>query len=339
MLSKITYAIVLLAALLSESAEAKIWTVAPRPGANFTTITGAISSSSVVAGDTILVSGSPQAYAGFTVNKKLTIIGPGFFLGENAGIQADTNDAEINSTVTVSASGTVIMGLFFQRSLFINASNVTIERCRMEVPAGVNYENPVYIYTNDSVIVRGCYIVQKADWYSAITIQGGSSQIVIQNNYIEYAGTLSGSHYAITVITSAITADISNNTIYGSVKKVSGGFTFNNNILRFGTFDSTGVTFNNNIGNSTQFGTLNGNQQNVTMSSVFLLTGSSDARWQVVPLSPAYHAGLDGTDCGMFGGSSPYRLSGAPPIPSVYSMGGSIDGSLLYMNVKVKSNN
>lgn len=319
------------------SVYAKIWTVAPRPGANFTTLSGAVGSASVLAGDTILVSGSTTPYAGFTINKRLTVIGPGYFLGENTGLQSDTNDAEINSTVTVSAPGTVIMGLFFQRSLFINANNVTIERCRMEVPAGVPNENPLYIYTNDSVIVRQCYIKQNANSFSAVTVQGNSTQIFIQNNYIEYAGT--GNH-AITVITSAITGNISNNTISGNVGNVGGGFTFNNNILRSGTFSPTAnITYNNNIGNSTQFGILNGNQQNVSMSSVFVVSGTSDSKWQALITGPAHNAGLDGTDCGMFGGASPYRLSGAPSIPLVYSINGSIDGTLLYMNVKVKSNN
>lgn len=216
---------------------AKIWTVSPRPGANFTTLSAAVGSASVLAGDTILVSGAPASYAGFTISKKLTIIGPGYFLGENSGLQADTFSAMINSTVNINAQGTTIMGMHFLSTLYINASNVSVTRCRMQVSA--TYDYPVYIYAQDSVIIRQNYITQTAQWYHCITVQSGATQIFIQNNFIDYQG--GSASYGSISINGTISGDISNNIINGDIDNVSGGFTFNNNILRSGTFSTTGV--------------------------------------------------------------------------------------------------
>ena len=338
MFSKFTLTAVLFLTLMAHSAQAKIWTVSPRPGANFTTIAGAVGSSSVLAGDTILVSGAPSSYAGFTISKKLTIIGPGYFLGENAGLQADTNSAKISSTVTINAQGTTIMGMHFLYALSINADNVTIIRCRVQ--ASTASIQPVYIYAKDSIVLRQNYITQSASYYHSITVAAGATQIFIQNNFVEYTG--GSPSYGSFDINGSMTGDISNNIIYGDFDNVSGGFTFNNNILRGGTFNTTGVIPYNNIGDGTQFGTSNGNQQNVNMSSVFLGTGSSDAKWQLsLAGGPASNAGFGGVDCGMFENSLGYGyvLSGIPAVPSIYLFNTSVNGNNLDVTVNVKSNN
>ncbi|MCB0833514.1 MAG: hypothetical protein KDC45_08635 [Bacteroidetes bacterium] len=315
---------------------AKTWTVSPRPGASFTTISGAVGSSSVLSGDTILVSGSAQAYAGFNTSKRLTIIGPGFFLNENTGLQADTNSARVSSAVTLSGAGTTVTGMHFQQSLFVNADNITITRCKMQTTAAGTY--PLYIYAKDSVVVRQCYIIQSANYYySTVTILSGATQIFIQNNFIEYAG--GNISYGSFDINGTITGDISNNVIFGNFDNVSGSFTFNNNILRSGAFSTTGVTPYNNIANGTQFGNQNGNQENVSMSSVFVGTGSQDAQWQLAGGSPALGAGFGGVDCGMFDNSAGYGyvLSGIPAVPSIYEF--TADPGLNNVTVKVKSHN
>ncbi|MBL7994654.1 hypothetical protein JNM05_04710 [bacterium] len=338
MFSRSLLTVVFISLMAIQSADAKIWTVSPRPGANFTTLSGAVGSASVLAGDTILVSGAPASYAGFTISKKLTIIGPGYFLGENTGLQADTNSAKISSQVTINAQGTVIMGIHFLHSLYINADNVSITRCRMYTTTAGTY--PVYMYARDSIIIRQCFITQAANYYyHCIAVQSGASQIFIQNNFIEYLG--GNASYGSLDINGTISGDISNNVIYGDVDNVSGGFTFNNNILRGGTFSTTGVIPYNNIGDGTQFGTSNGNQQNVNMNSVFVGTGSSDAKWQVAAAGPADNTGFGGVDCGMFETSLGYQyiLSGIPAVPSIYLFNTNVNGNNLDVNVNVKSNN
>jgi hypothetical protein len=77
----------------------------------------------------------------------------------------------------------------------------------------------------------------------------------------------------------------------------------------------------NNIGNSTQFGTTNGNQSNVTMSNVFTYGPGdeyTDNHYTLKAGSPAIGAGVSGEDCGIFGGDGAYKLSGIPAIPAIF---------------------
>ena len=115
-----------------------------------------------------------------------------------------------------------------------------------------------------------------------------------------------------------------------------------NNILREGSLSASNSLVQNNIGNSTQFDTLNSNQQNVDMSTVFVSTGSSDGIWQLAVDSPALGAGLDGVDCGMFGDQNPYVLSGLPPLPAIYFFSAPSTGSSsagLQVRIKGESHN
>jgi hypothetical protein len=117
---------------------------------------------------------------------------------------------------------------------------------------------------------------------------------------------------------------------------------FYNNILLEGNFTATDCDVRNNIGNSTQFGSYNGNQQNIDMSTVFLGIGSTDGQWQLTPGSPAIGAGILGEDCGMYGGNDPYVLSGLPAIPAIYlfvspASASGFEG--LPVQVRIKSHN
>jgi len=49
-------------------------------------------------------------------------------------------------------------------------------------------------------------------------------------------------------------------------------------------------------------------------------TNSADSLLRLAPNSPAFGAGYDGVDIGMFGGSDPYILSGIPPFPWIYEI-------------------
>ncbi len=60
----------------------------------------------------------------------------------------------------------------------------------------------------------------------------------------------------------------------------------------------------------------------INKSTIFvgLTNNSTDGQWQLLPNSPAQSTGSDGSDCGMFGGATPYQLSGLPPVPVVYDI-------------------
>jgi hypothetical protein len=114
-----------------------------------------------------------------------------------------------------------------------------------------------------------------------------------------------------------------------------------------GFIDGSGNLISNNIANNTQFGNADGNKQNIDMATVFESTGSYDAYFKLKAGSPAIGAGYGSTvqtpvDCGMFGGSTSYVLSGIPAIPSIYFFANQPVGSNsdpIDVQVKVRSNN
>ena len=88
----------------------------------------------------------------------------------------------------------------------------------------------------------------------------------------------------------------------------------------------------------------NGNQLNVNMNDVFVCytncaAFSADGRYQLKALSPAIGAGSNGEDCGMFGGTDPYVLSGMPPVPAIYYFNYNFNNSTINVDMKVKSHN
>lgn len=109
---------------------------------------------------------------------------------------------------------------------------------------------------------------------------------------------------------------MSNNVLEGHI--TLNNTVFQNNILRGGDYSGDLNSVFNNICNETQFDTTGSNQQNVDMNTVFVGTGSADGQWRIKEGGPADGAGLNDVDIGMFGGSTPYVLSGIPAIPAIY---------------------
>ncbi len=117
------YLMILVAGLtITRNANAKIWRVNNNPGksCNFTTLTAALRSSQVSAGDTLHIEGSVTEYGKDaqtaancdTINKKLIIIGPGYLLSNNSETQHNKESAKVRTLyITQAASGTIIAGI------------------------------------------------------------------------------------------------------------------------------------------------------------------------------------------------------------------------------------
>ena len=195
------------------------------------------------------------------------------------------------------------------------------------------------ILTNVSnTIVLQNFIVNERNDSHAIQMQGNNSNILISNNYIFRSNAQTSA------ISSATTSslEISQNVIRGNIDIHNSNLT--NNILREGNFTGDNNVVLNNIGNADQFSAGNGNQASVDMNTVFVGagTGSTDAQWQLAAGSPASGTGLNGADIGMFGGASPYVLSGIPPIPAIYFFAAppvASGSSGTPVQLKIKSNN
>ncbi len=320
------------------TAFATVWTVDNKSGgvADFTQIQAA--HDAAWAGDTIYVHSSGSSnYGVVTVTKQLYIIGPGYFLTENPNTQADTRPAICQRFYFDSGSeGSLLSGMTMDNygvDININTNNIIIKRntCA-EKTAQINIKSDL-----SNIIITGNYFNNTHTGAGDVLYIGEDcNNIQISNNYFG-----NNNAFSIKASTSA-SIEAWNNVLGGNVEIHNSHF--HNNILMTGTFAGTNnaADINHNIGDANQFGTANGNQENVSMNTVFLFSGSTDGQWQLKSGSPAIGAGLNGEDCGMFGGTTPYILSGLPAIPTIYFFvaPGSASGTEgLQVQIKAKSNN
>jgi hypothetical protein len=333
-MKKIIILAVCLAVLTVVNSSAKIWRVnsAGLP-ADFTTIQGAHDATTVLAGDTLHIEPSTISYGALTSTKKLIIIGPGYFLNENAGQQANPTTATIGRLLlTPGSEGSIITGLTIidANSHGIHTGNITVSRNNF---AG----GYIYLLGNggsySDVIISGNYGINKVTFSNSST--STVTNIFILNNVVTTFD-----------LTSQFSGTIANNVIESSNLKLS-NFIIKNNICRDVQWQAVFVGSNNTISNniSAANGGLpagSGNLNGVSMGTVFVgLSGNStDGQYQLKVGSPAIGAGLSGEDCGIFGGSTPYHLSGVPATPSIYllSAPAASNGPTLPVTISVKTN-
>jgi len=308
--------------LLAVSAQARIIRVnnsgiaCTTPTDCYTTLSGAYASANP--GDTIHIEPSGVSYGNLTIAKRVIILGNGYFLGTaeangNPNLQANTAPSLVDAiTINNGADGTIIKGLTFNGNLNIvgtsaasRVSNLIIARNRLTFYFQFQNSNNVQFIQNYSLTGSGNISA------------GNNSNVYISNNVLSSYGFIATDDGV-----------FENNIIISSAGSSIHNFTVQNNITVTGTTQPfTNCTVRNNIGNSTQYGNLNGNQQNIVMTTVFedlanaSLQWSEDSRYTLKAGSPAIGTGFGGVDCGIFGGpANPYRLSGIPDIPSIYKL-------------------
>jgi hypothetical protein len=305
------------------SANATIWRVNNNAGINtgITTLQQAHDTASV--GDTIYLKFSPNNYGGCTFTKKLLVIGTGYFLTANPNTPANKAAATVNVlTFNTGAQGTIVTGVYNTTFSFINTDSIILRRNVLGHISMGAMNNTV-----SNIILEQNYFTGSINLYY-------SYNVIVSNNIIGRLLYSTGSSSA-TIVNNIINTD---HTIYSWGLMNS---TIHNNIFHAGNPTFTNCELKNNIFHST--GTnANGNQYGIVMDSVFVGTGSPDGKFMLKSNSPAIGAGLGGTDCGVFGGSNPYVLSGLPAVPYIYEAiiptSGSTTGGLP-VQIKIRSNN
>ncbi len=317
------------------SATATIWRVDRNTSneADFRTLSAAHSGAQ--SGDTLYVMGSGVRYGGVTLTKKLFIFGPGYFLDQNPNTQARPVSAKGDNIIfSTGSNGSLLTGLDVTHvNIGGSVKSITIKRNRIVASTSGDLFIINSSASNSFIVQNYIQNTNTNSGADAIDVDSSVQGVMIANNFIDIPTTGD----AIEAHSSAL-LDVKNNVLRGKVK-VSNTI-FHNNILRDGSFSGSGNSVFNNIGNSTQFGTANGNQSTVDMATVFVDTTSSDGRWQLETGSPAIGAGTQGVDVGMFGGEGTYVLSGIPTIPTVYFFAAPPAGSNtsgLSIQLKVKS--
>lgn len=333
--------VVLILGLITTTTRAKIWWVDSNPAnrQNFTTVQAAHNAASP--GDTIYVAGSTVSYGNLTMSKKLYIFGPGYFLTENPKTQARPLSAKvINVSVDHESNGSLITGMVVEGKIHFNTGEIIFKRNKVVLSANdlieIGDQVPV---TN--IILKQNYILNTRTGYSGLScirVFDNCQNILVTNNFIDGAETPINI-YAVKSSPLA-TLEILNNTIRGQMEIYNS--LIHNNILREGNFFGADNNIQCNLGNDDQFGTDNGNQANIDMATVFSSGNSPDGQWQLSATSPAIGAGIGGQNCGMFGGSDPYVLSGLPALPTIYFFSAPASGSPtmnFQVSIKVKSQN
>ncbi|MCK5520150.1 MAG: hypothetical protein KAI81_03480 [Candidatus Marinimicrobia bacterium] len=289
-------------------------------GAQYSTLQAAHDAAST--GDTLSI-GASLTYGDLTMTKRLVIMGPGYFLGENPETQANISSAGVNTiTINSGSEGTLITGLRIKYYMTINTDNITIQK-NLFYSAYSAYLLTIAANVSN-IIIKQNYFYSTYGYKKCVDIKTNSSAD-ISNNYMGGEGTTYTSGTVLSTNSSTVTFE--NNVIDGSLMMNEASVSIQNNIMIKGTISGVIGSMYNNIANEGQFGSDNGNLT-ADMADVFKNTGSTDGQWKLSDTSPALGAGVDDVDCGMFGGITPYILSGIPgPLPAIYYLKSTGEGS------------
>ncbi len=306
--------------LVASTASATILRVNNNAGADADYATLQSAQNAAAAGDTIYVEGSATNYGSSTITKQLYIFGPGYFLDENPETQANTRTADLYTTTFAAGSeGTVVTGCNFVHTCYVSTDSITLRGNKLSQSYNLIIGDGSAI---SDVLISQCYFNN----YYSITVDANATGITIRNSH------------TFTVTGSATSCYITfyNNVCRGTINVHNS--VLRNNIMYLGTFYPSNNTYSYNLAEGTQFGEIDGNQAAVTMDAVFVLTGSTDGYWQLTGGSQASGAGFEGVDCGMYGGGTPYVLSGMFDVPAIWFLSttgpGTATGGL---NVRIKA--
>jgi hypothetical protein len=328
--------------IIGTTAFAKTWRVNNQIGTDpdFTGILAAVSSSSVLAGDTLHIEGSPTSYnQNVPINKRLTIIGPGYLLSganSNAGLQANTLTAKVGYLLLDSlGSGSTFLGLDDLNLVYgptnPNATDsITVMHCNLD------YMGTYYGTVPNAIMhhwkIAKCFIGNLS--------AGGTDDVFTD---LEFRNNICSSVDMDNIANQNL---IVRNNLFQSSTYFYGAY-FANNIVSY-SISLTNCVVKNNISETNNLPVGNGNILNQTFANVVVgITGnSSDGQWQLKPTSLAIGAGetVNGVtpDMGPYGTADPYIKSGICGIPTIYNLTGPASvpntATNILINVSSKSN-
>ncbi|MBS2100018.1 hypothetical protein [Carboxylicivirga linearis] len=301
---------------------AKTWVINNMDAnADFNEIVDAHNSSQVLDGDILYVEGSTERYTSFDCTKQLTIIGAGYYLAENRKTANMLSSMIVEIDFRAGSEGSTVIGMTFNGSSSaapnFYANNITVKRCYTQGPIVIGNVNGARILSSD------IYKISK----------GGTSvffnEVVVCNNIIRSNLDISTCEFQ----------KIENNILLGSDFSLNVAY-FRNNIVLDG---SAAISINSNYitHNIASNQLFDSNNYNVSdLNALFVNGDSPDMKYVLSESSFAKGKGHDGSDCGIFGGSTPYVVSGLPTIPVITELETDQAGNLnsgLSIRVKVST--
>jgi len=370
--------------LLALSTQAKIWRVNNNPTLDGDVLqvstlfngTNTVADPEAANGDSIYVEPSVDNYAGFNVNKQVSIFGYGYFLAQNAGMQANAQNAFTDQVNFVTGSaGSSISGFQVNNTIFTsNVSNITITRCLMN-----NFGLNSYTANATGIRLDKCFISSQV--FEQITSAPVTTiGFAMENCVISTAANSGVSGIVFTQKVRGLIRNctfnnmgsllcfnffIANNIAVGNVNtgtiSNSGNNVYRNNILSYpnnaqnafvtNTAPNSGNLFAQNmapvfVGNTDNTfvaGTTFNNRINVTGLDV-------ESRFELKAVANVATAGGEsGTTfggatvttpaCGAFGATDPYRKGGFPNIPRITALTvpASVSNGAANMTISVSS--
>jgi hypothetical protein len=294
------------------TAHAKVWRINNNTGVsnNFVSLAAAFSNAAVQHGDTLYVEGSATVYDAGLISKRLVIIGTGYLLsgtGANPGLQANPNAVSLNTlTIDSLATGSTFIGISVTAFLNSNVDNITFTRCNLNLQQNTSIANSFAI---SNLVVNKCraYIT-----FGSFRLENPQvTNCLFINSQAHMTNVVNGLFRNNTLSASGVTL---NNCYVTNNIFSAGTFTVNNSVVKYN------ISTHNNLPDPV----LNNNKVNQSAASLFTGGASADGQYQLSAASPALTAGepIGGVtpDAGAFGTADPYRLSGIPPIPAIYSL-------------------
>lgn len=292
--------------LSSQLVQAKVWRINNNAGssANFAQISDAMGNPSVVAGDTLYLEGSATIYTGANFTKKLVVIGPGYLLSGNdgnPGLQYNPNSANVTLYIDSTASGSKFFGLTLTANMNGGADDLQFERCLVGFNSWSSGRSMNNIKVN-KCIVNGFRIGTYATENLEIT------NCIVENSFSYTSGN---------------NILFRNNIVNGITMTIANAY-ITNTIFYGGAFIFSTCTVKHNISTGNTLPAGNNNRNNIAAVTIFVTSLSRDGKWVLLPTSPARGTGepINGItpDLGIFGTDDPYRISGIPPVPTVYEL-------------------
>ena len=315
-------------------------------------------------GDTIYVVGSPNIYdtndrgsaVEIRINKMVTVIGPGFFLGNNENTQVSNQTASIvDLNIGEGADGTVITGMDLSSSsseVYINTERFDGSRST-DGPSNIslirNSMDELYVVDATNTLISQNFFNSNGFNRRSIHLYEDASGTVIRNNIVFQNNSASIYGWNNENLSNTV---IENNTLGGGISRINGATIQNNIFINGGFSDSDDNNVKNNLFTTTEDAVITENSTGNSLSNnifsavqanIFVVPDPSiDNDYRLASDSPAIGQGVNGEDLGAFGGVTPYRLSGLPSIPAIYDLTTSGVGTPsegMSVQIKVKANN
>jgi len=304
-MKKIFLLAIMMAACNFSFLSAKTWRVSNIDAtANFSTLDAAMQG--ITAGDTLYLEGSNIGYTlSNPITKKVAILGSGYYLADNPNTSVNKLEANISGDVSIMANETLMEGVSFYSSsgtgnLNIGADDVIIRKCYIGAHVYFTDSNAnTHLQIKNTAIMQ-CYM-RYGLWNTATNSDTAYNSLIVNNIFNDYNIYL---QYLVNAV-------IENNTFTGTGSSISynTGCYIRNNLLVSSsliTNSNTNCTISNNY--------VTGATDYVTSVT------SNDGKWQLASTSAGMTAGVDGGQCGAFGGASPYVLSGVANMPYIYEI-------------------